>query len=98
MINFCKLTLFFVLILSPVSCFAQESKPVIEIRKVVVEAINKVEKMLLGDSVRPEPKPEPQCPCNGTGFITHGDGHRTPCICPPGQCKCKRGDRQPIIT
>lgn len=26
--------------------------------------------------------------CNGTGFITHGDGHKTPCPCPP-DCECK---------
>lgn len=29
------------------------------------------------------------CECNGTGFITHGDGHRTPC--PAGEdCKSKK--------
>ncbi len=30
----------------------------------------------------PTPKPDPdaaKCPCNGTGNITHGDGHVTPC-------------------
>lgn len=27
--------------------------------------------------------------CKGTGFITHGDGHKTPCPCPP-DCECKR--------
>lgn len=26
--------------------------------------------------------------CNGTGFITHGDGHKTPCPC-PDDCPCK---------
>jgi hypothetical protein len=26
--------------------------------------------------------------CKG-GFITHGDGHKTPCPCPP-ECKCKQ--------
>jgi hypothetical protein len=26
--------------------------------------------------------------CKGTGFITHGDGHKTPCPCPP-DCICK---------
>ena len=25
--------------------------------------------------------------CKG-GFITHGDGHKTPCPCPP-ECECK---------
>ena len=28
----------------------------------------------------PEPDPDPaKCPCKGTGVITHGDGHETPC-------------------
>lgn len=26
------------------------------------------------------------CKCNGTKVITHGDGHKTPCLCNP--CKC----------
>ena len=41
----------------------------------------------------PEPKPSPDgdcCKqCKGTGFITHGDGHKTPCPCPPN-CPCKK--------
>lgn len=43
----------------------------------------------------PPPAPTPPKPgeccsgCKGTGFITHGDGHRTPCPCPPS-CKCKK--------
>jgi hypothetical protein len=40
----------------------------------------------------PEPSPKPgECckQCKGTGFITHGDGHRTPCPCPPN-CVCKK--------
>jgi len=41
----------------------------------------------------PQPQPEPPKPgccteCGGKGFITHGDGHRTPCPC-PATCKCK---------
>jgi hypothetical protein len=36
------------------------------------------------DSVTPDTAPEPdpdpaKCPCKGTGVITHGDGHKTPC-------------------
>lgn len=41
----------------------------------------------------PGPKPTPaKCQdCNGTGWITHGDGHRTKCPCgaagcPDGKC------------
>lgn len=41
----------------------------------------------------PQPAPEPngECckQCKGTGFITHGDGHKTPCPCPPN-CPCKK--------
>jgi hypothetical protein len=38
----------------------------------------------------PEPKPDECCnACKGTGYITHGDGHRTPCPCPP-TCPCKK--------
>lgn len=29
----------------------------------------------------PAPKPEQCEQCNGTGWIVHGDGHRTPCPC-----------------
>ena len=34
-------------------------------------------------SPQPEPKPKPKvCPqCNNTGWITHGDGHKTRCPC-----------------
>lgn len=43
----------------------------------------------------PGPKPTPdKCPdCNGTGWITHGDGHRTKCPCGAANCpdgKCPR--------
>lgn len=39
---------------------------------------------------QPEPGPKPECcsDCKGTGYITHGDGHRTPCPC-PATCRCK---------
>ena len=31
------------------------------------------------------------CDCNGTGTITHGDGHKTPCPCigSGSECKCR---------
>lgn len=37
------------------------------------------------------PAPKPACcqDCGGRGYIVHGDGHRTPCPCPPS-CQCKR--------
>lgn len=34
--------------------------------------------------------------CKGTGFITHGDGHKTPCPCPP-DCECKAVRHPPVI-
>ena len=42
--------------------------------------------MVADDSPSPEPGPRPPkpdvCPdCKGTGWIVHGDGHRTPCPC-----------------
>lgn len=30
-----------------------------------------------------------ECECGGTGVLTHGDGHKTPCPCKgTGECKC----------
>ena len=34
--------------------------------------------------------------CKGTGFITHGDGHKTPCPCPP-DCECKAVTHPPTV-
>lgn len=31
-----------------------------------------------------------KCECNGTKQITHGDGHKTPCPCKEGECKCEK--------
>lgn len=45
----------------------------------------------------PEPEPKPGCcdECRGTGWIVHGDGHKTPCPCPQS-CQCKqRGQHTP---
>lgn len=48
----------------------------------------------------PAPGPKPPTParceqCNGTGYIVHGDGHRTVCpcrsSCPDGRCPTPRG-------
>ena len=47
-----------------------------------------------GPQPAPVPNPKPECcgECKGTGYITHGDGHKTPCPCPPG-CKCKTNSK-----
>jgi hypothetical protein len=34
--------------------------------------------------------------CKG-GFIIHGDGHKTPCPCPP-DCECKAVKHQSVIV
>lgn len=53
--------------------------------------------MLLRSSPAPEPTPSPKpdecCGQCQNGWITHGDGHRTPCPCPP-TCKCKTASVQ----
>ena len=43
---------------------------------------------MAADDAKPDPTPGPTpprpdvCPdCKGTGWIVHGDGHRTPCPC-----------------
>ena len=36
-----------------------------------------------------EPVAKKCCGSCKNGFIVHGDGHKTPCPCPP-DCKCKR--------
>lgn len=40
----------------------------------------------------PAPKPDTCQQCNGTGWIVHADGHRTPCPCGI-QPQIKRGAR-----
>ena len=39
-------------------------------------------KVILTEPNNPEPNPE-NCPCEGTGYILHGDGHRTEWPCGP---------------
>lgn len=49
-------------------------------------SIDQAEKEVLKKEVDNTPV---TCECNGTGFIVHGDGHRTPC--PAGEnCKAKK--------
>ncbi len=50
----------------------------------VKSAFNKARSEILKDDtpipdvIGPDPDPN-KCPCGGTGFITHGDGHKTKC-------------------
>ena len=60
-----------------------------EIGKIVLSAktiIEKTSKILETKDSPPSPNPTPdhtpdKCECKGTGFITHGDGHKTQCPC-----------------
>ena len=89
-------TLFFFLsIYTPV--LGEESESILKLRQMVKDALATVEPIVfkkdVGPIVVPVPTPAPtQCPdCKGTGFITHGDGHKTPCPKWPG-CTKKTGE------
>lgn len=53
-----------------------------------VDAYNKAEVIVLGDTPTPVTPIVNKCPCDGKGYVIHGDGHRTDC---PGndQGPCK---------
>lgn len=53
--------------------------------------------MAVDGAPAPEPQPPGKCceDCRGTGWIVHGDGHRTPCPCPP-ECACKQPRAEPV--
>ncbi len=54
------------------------------------------------NKVKPDEPDAETCPCAATGFIVHGDGHKTPCPCVAGgkQCKhnCKKTTKPPTIS
>lgn len=48
----------------------------------------------------PKPTPDKCLDCNGTGWITHGDGHRTKCPCGAAGCpdgKCRVSGASPAL-
>ena len=51
--------------------------------------------VIAAEPVEPPPIVTGKCcdACKGTGVITHGDGHTTPCKCPP-TCVCKRSPKK----
>ena len=52
-------------------------------------------KVILTEPNNPEPNPE-NCPCEGTGYIIHGDGHKTECPCGPS-CDWPRPSEEEYI-
>ena len=71
--------------------FAEESQLVKDLRDTIKKAFVVVEDKLFPN--KPDIKPDKpvvpvKCECNGTGYITHGDGHKTPCPNYPG---CTKG-------
>ena len=53
-----------------------------EAKQAFVKAEEEVLKPEPDPDITPVPEPNPdakKCPCKGSGWITHGDGHKTPC-------------------
>lgn len=92
-----KFVIFTLIVSLPIPAIAEESKGIVELRAKIVAALTKFEELLL-KVVKPEPKPTPDnhtvkdCECKGTGFITHGDGHKTVCPCEKCGCNKKKGE------
>jgi hypothetical protein len=65
-----------------------------QLKTKATESFNKAESTLLGKPDVPNvPDVVEKCPCNGTGVITHGDGHKTACPgTDSGPCKFRKGD------
>jgi hypothetical protein len=63
-----------ILLLGLVFLFPQEVQE-LEIR--ANSAIDQAERKIL--KIKPDGPDVEKCPCNGKGYIVHGDGHRTPC-------------------
>lgn len=45
-----------------------------------------------------KPDDDSKCECNGTGYITHGDGHRTKCPCDNCNCAKKEEPQSEVTT
>lgn len=70
---------------------ADESEVIVKLRETIQKAFVKVEAVIFKKEDAPKPVVPTKCECNGTGFITHGDGHKTPCPNYPG---CTKGAGQ----
>lgn len=77
-----------------VPVLGEESESILKLRQMIKDALTIVEPLVFKKEgtpiVVPVPAPVPgKCPdCKGTGFITHGDGHKTSCPKYPG---CTKG-------
>ena len=72
-------------------CVASQPDDQLLTADIACEAARLVVQLRNEPAPAPDPEPEKCCDaCKGTGYITHGDGHRTPCPCPV-TCKCKGG-------
>lgn len=57
--------------------------------KTVMEKANSIMNKHENEMKPSPPEPVSKCECGGTGQITHGDGHKTPCTCDL-PCKCEK--------
>lgn len=48
---------------------------------------------VVNEKLLTQPDEEDEAQCDGSGFITHGDGHKTPC---PGCSKCQKSETAPV--
>jgi len=70
-----------------VVCFvAADVQTVDQYEKGIKTAFDQAEKQVFDTDVNPDPETEL---CDGSGWITHGDGHRTKC---PGCKNCNSGE------
>lgn len=93
-------TLIFLLLVP--SAFADESRFVKDLRDTIKKAFVTVEAKVFPKPDKPDKPVVPvKCACNGTGYITHGDGHKTPCPnypgCTKGATEKKPAEVKPVV-
>ncbi len=75
-----KMFIFLLCITATLGCIPEEKKIVDNtFRDSVIAAFEKVEKTVFKNEQVIVPPKNDKCPCNGTGYIVHGDGHKTEC-------------------
>ena len=79
------------------SSFAGESQDVKDLRKQISALYDKWFELIVkpvDNDTKPDNHNKKDCDCKGTGFITHGDGHRTKCPC--DKCGCNTRGDEPV--